>query len=162
MSDRSDGILTFGGAISRATLALIVRAMLDDGAGEDWEGAFEDEAQAIGRMEAVAHARRPFTICAHELAGGEFDSVPAVLMRAGVPFVSSWDAHHAYSAGAKAWRPGMDLPDELPADNEGQALIGLGTLIPALETDLVNELVDRMRLFDPLTLPRLVIEDARA
>lgn len=155
MADRSSGSLHFGGALPASARERLAGAIVAEGGGEAYDEPYRDAGEVIFDIEAAQAAGEPFALFGLDLVGGEFGDLPALLAELGLPYVSQWDPHYAYSAGVAMWRPGMDGRDELPADNEGTPLTDLRTLEIAIGAGAVEALRDRMRAFYPDSLPPL-------
>ena len=163
MADRSSGALWLGGTIARSALPALAYVITEAGGGHDYGMQFETDEEVVETLKLAAGDAKPFAMFATELAGGTFEGMEAKLLELGLPFVASWDAHYSYSAGARAWRPGMEKVDELPADNDGRALVDAHTLSMAYVASDVGGLIARLNRFDPDAMPALVIvEDGEA
>jgi hypothetical protein len=106
--EHANAAISIAGKIKRSDLDKLAEAIVDDGAGIDWDPV-ADDITALEEIEACAKDKRHLFLCASEQPWGRFEALEAICPELGLTFSAQYEAGGEWSPGMRFWHPGMGM-----------------------------------------------------
>lgn len=146
MADRMPGIIRIGGTISDPnTIAALITAIENDGAGFDW-GDMASAEEILDEMVATSEDVDGDTLELRddEASDGEFLDTQEVCLDRGVPYDRQSEAKYERDSEFAWWRPGAECEEGRLADIAGNIAVSLDELRLALDQGMpLQSIIDR-------------------
>jgi hypothetical protein len=118
----SNASMNIGGKIKRSEVERLVHAIVDDGAGIDWDPL--DEEEALAAIEDAARSNTHLTINASDQPWGRFERVEEVCLDLGLTYVAECEAGGDWSPNLAFWQPELGWKKmRVPVYRDGKSTI---------------------------------------
>jgi hypothetical protein len=135
MGEYCPGQITIGGKLPKSKIPELAEAIDAEGVGFDWNEK-DANAEAIVALLARPDFDGKLDLYDARASYGTFEDLETSLRELGLAYNRHSDAVAEAEAETVYWKPGMDEPEELNADNEGHLMVPVEAIREALDGDL--------------------------
>lgn len=155
MSEPIPASISIWGKISRDKVGELAEAIVEQGAGPDWNESFRNAEEATSWLMDQIMNERTVIVFDYEANYGNLDDVVKFCKDNGLSFILHNDARYEYDAGSVYWDPKTRKEKAAASDQQGNTLIDIVPLQQALDKpdkialDEIRKLVEQHSLPDP-------------
>jgi hypothetical protein len=133
MADRMPAYILIGGQMTPAVAEELCQQVCQSGAGWEFgEAYYSDWTEVKKHLLDAMNDEEHLRLCDDNATWGRFESLENWLCENGLPWKRHCSAKYEYDADWTYWQPGMDEPDTVASNEDGEEMLAISSLKHAL------------------------------